>query len=277
MALSEAFSNIFDNFRFHASIRGDRFLRFSYLIFYYSIFIFIRWGDRYLRCLNWLKASGLSDLRVRIETREGLKFEMDLHTAFDPLFSILHNKDYFLLDEFLPKPGNVVIDAGANIGIYSVFAASRVGETGIVVSIEPFQANFEALSRNVEMNGLKNVRPVKAGVDERAGSAKLYVHERAINHSLTRPSAKSMVIELKTIDGIVSEFGLSWVDIIKIDTEGNVPQVLNGAKDTIARFHPRIAFEHDTPEESKNLESFLRDAGYRWSDLRTLTYACHEG
>lgn len=93
MALSEAVANIAANYRFHWSVRGGLSQRLAYLTAYYFIYIVFRWGDRHLRCLDWLKASGLSDLPVDVETPEGLRLRVDLHTAFDPLYSIVGERD----------------------------------------------------------------------------------------------------------------------------------------------------------------------------------------
>ena len=61
------------------------------------------------------------------------------------------------------------MDAGANIGAFTLLAAARVGSRGLVVAVEPEPGNFEALRRNVEANGLRNVVLVRKALLDEAG------------------------------------------------------------------------------------------------------------
>ena len=55
------------------------------------------------------------------------------------------------------KPGDIIVDAGANVGYYTVIGSRLVGDRGKVYAFEPDPSNFELLRKNVELNGLKNV------------------------------------------------------------------------------------------------------------------------
>ncbi|PYI62703.1 MAG: hypothetical protein DMF07_12760 [Verrucomicrobia bacterium] len=70
-------------------------------------------------------------------------------------------------------PGAVVVDVGANIGIYSEFLSRCVGPTGLVHSFEPSPDNFRRL--RVATRNLSNVRLSQAAVGERSGESKLYI------------------------------------------------------------------------------------------------------
>ncbi|HVA67371.1 MAG TPA: FkbM family methyltransferase [Elusimicrobiota bacterium] len=260
MAISEAIANIKDNYRFHLSVRGGRMARLGYLTLYYFIFIFFRRGDRHLRALTWLKRMGLSDVMVDVASGQGLKLKMDLHTAYDPLYAIHGRRDY-AVSGFEPKPGETVLDLGANVGVYSALAARAVGAGGTVVAVEPHPGNCRLLRENIARNGLKQVRIVEAAVDERPGRAELFVHERAINHSLVRRTGRSVSVRVASVDELVQDNGLSRVDIIKIDTEGNVAEILRGASGTIGRFHPRITLEYESGE-GPALRAQLKSYGY---------------
>src|SRR6266480_6716610 len=73
-------------------------------------------------------------------------------------------------------PGAVVVDAGANIGIYSQFLSRCVGTTGVVHSFEPSPENFERLQ--FATRNLANVRLSRAAVGECSGRSKLYVSDK---------------------------------------------------------------------------------------------------
>src|SRR6266480_7026796 len=74
------------------------------------------------------------------------------------------------------SPGAVVVDAGANIGIYSQFLSRCVGTTGVVHSFEPSPENFERLESATRKLG--NVRLRQAAVGESSGTSKLYLSDK---------------------------------------------------------------------------------------------------
>lgn len=273
MAFSEAAANIRSNYAFHARVRGGRFARLGYLTVYYAIFILVRFGDRHLRALNWLKAMGLSDLPVTVETPDGLTLDLDLHTAFDPLYSIVGEEDYEREPGFELKPGMTVVDLGANLGVFATRAAKRVGPTGRVIAVEPHPDNFARLKANAERNGLTWLECVQAAAGEKEGTAELFVHERGINHSLVRGSGKSVKVRLTSVDALAHERGLTRVDFLKVDIEGVVPEALRGASDTLLRRHPLLALERDSDAESRGLDEILTARGYTRHDRGVFTYA----
>lgn len=273
MALAEAAANIRSNYAFHRRVRGDRFARFAYLTLYYALFTLLRWGDRHLRALNVLKALGLSDAAVEVETPDGLTLDLDLHTAFDPLYSIVGEEDYERAPGFALRPGMTVVDLGANLGVFATRAAKRVGPSGRVVAVEPHPDNFRRLKANGERNGLANLACVNAAAGDHEGEARLFVHERGINHSLVRGSGMSVPVRLTTVDALVAELGLTRVDFLKVDIEGVAPEALRGASGTLRRFRPLIALERDSEAESRGLDELLASHGYAREERGIFTYA----
>ena len=82
-----------------------------------------------------------------------------------------------LLLRFLP-PGDVFVDVGANIGYFSVLAASVVGEQGAVFGFEPDPNNYRLLCANAELNGFAgNIVAVEAALPDTAGEGRLFPSE----------------------------------------------------------------------------------------------------
>ena len=145
--------------------------------------------------------------------------------------------------------GDVVMDCGASIGLYTQHAlalgASRV------IAVEPSPRNIECLRRNLdEAIRASRVAVIAKGVwdkDElrilRMQKANSAADSVALNY---RGSAPGPRVKLTTIDAIIGELGLERLDYIKMDTEGAERSALVGASNTIRRFHPRmtIAMEH---------------------------------
>lgn len=273
MALSEACRNISSHYRFHLKVRGGLPQRLGYVTLYFLFFAVFRWGDRHTRAIAWLRRLGLSGWTVDVVTPEGLRLRLNLLAAFDPLYSIIGERDYDRFEDAAPKPGQVVIDAGANVGVFTSLGARLVGPSGRVVAIEPHPDNFAQLSRNVSANGFEHVSLVQAAVDDHEGEGKLFVHSDNINHSLVRATGRSVPVRVRTIDAIARELGLERVDFLKIDTEGNVAGILRGAARTLKTRRPFIVFERDFAEESAGIREELEKAGYLSRDASAFTYA----
>lgn len=271
MALSEGLANIARGFRFHMAIPGGTAWRLCYLAIYYGVFLLFRWGDRYTRPIRWLKRLGLSDKRVTVRMPDGVRISLDLHTAFDPLYQIYEARDYAVPESFRPKPGDVVLDVGANVGTYALWAAARVGPEGRVVAVEPHPGNFALLKKNAEENGFVWLTPVQAAASDAPGRARLYIHPRAINFSLVRKTEQHVDVEVLTVDGLAERLGLSRVSLIKVDVEGSEPAVLKGARLVLERHKPFVALERDALDTQTG-EQF-QAVGYVWRDIEAIRYA----
>lgn len=90
-----------------------------------------------------------------------------VNACYDP-------NEFYVLDQFLGEGMNF-IDVGANIGLYSLFAATRVGSSGRVIAFEPSRREASSFERNVSLNGMLNVQLLRLAVGERAGTATLSV------------------------------------------------------------------------------------------------------
>jgi FkbM family methyltransferase len=132
------------------------------------------------------------------------------------------------------KPGMVVLDLGANIGFYTIFAAHSVGPKGKVYAFEPDKRSFSYLVRNIQMNNFSDrVIAVPKAVSDKEGKALFFLHGWAHGSSLFRyeGSIKKSQVECITIDEFTDK--TISVDIIKIDIEGAEFCALNIMKYTI--------------------------------------------
>src|ERR671915_310592 len=72
-------------------------------------------------------------------------------------FIVMTRHEDDIIERFLPKQGDIVVDIGANIGRYTIISSKRVGANGKVVAIEAHPGNFEMLNSNIKLNQLTNV------------------------------------------------------------------------------------------------------------------------
>ena len=164
-----------------------------------------------------------------------------------------------------PQMGDIVIDIGAYVGMFTVKASTLVGETGLVVAIEPAENNLSLLRQNTA--GKRNVRIISKAVSSCIGKAKLYISDASPCHSLINSHKKYTEIETITIDALVSQLKLSRVDFIKIDAEGFEYEILKGAESVLSgkKLKLAIAAYHDLPNgkhEMPKLVSYLEARGF---------------
>jgi len=151
-----------------------------------------------------------------------------------------------LLIQHLLRPGDVFIDAGANIGLHTLAAARAIGETGRIVAFEPFPQSHDLLRKSIWMNGFsETVETHEAAVSSTKGSQLLFLGATCGHHSLYPPSSSSLLpnkpveVPLVRIDDIVDD-RFPKVDLMKIDVEGAELEALEGAAEVIAK-NPEIA------------------------------------
>jgi len=97
------------------------------------------------------------------------------------------------------RPGDVFVDVGANIGLFSVTAANRVGDTGKVYAFEPAAKTFHRLSENININNLRNIQPFQLALSNEPGESYFYISEDGFDawNSIARPIAgKSFAKEI---------------------------------------------------------------------------------
>lgn len=141
------------------------------------------------------------------------------------------------------KKGDTVIDIGAHMGLFSVWAASFAGPTGKVFSFEPTPSTFKLLQRTIRLNKFENiVTPVNAAVSAKKGTTKFYIADAAADNSNSLVNYgdnvhKEYTVHLITVDDFTQEHALK-IDFLKIDAEGAELSVLKGAAKVLTEQRP---------------------------------------
>jgi FkbM family methyltransferase len=149
---------------------------------------------------------------------------------------------------FLSKrigPGQVFVDVGAHIGVFSVLAAYRAGPTGRVIAFEPEPANRALLARNAAANGVTvDIRPrAVAGAPGQVGLYGQADNKGGWSLMPDGAAGPDLVVEATTLEAELA--GLERIDFLKLDVQGAEPAILESTMSLWRRFPraPMILFE----------------------------------
>lgn len=159
---------------------------------------------------------------------------------------------------FKPKESDVVIDVGAHVGKYALYSAKLVGERGVVIAIEPHPENYQALTRNIELNGFKNV--IALNVAAYNGDGEKMPLIGSIDQEYTVKAAVEegcILTETKKIDSVLEELDIQKVDYVKIDVEGAELEVLEGMEKCIKDNSSLKILVEERREYEKDIKKIL--------------------
>ena len=128
------------------------------------------------------------------------------------------------------KPGDTVIDVGANVGDTVLTSATRVGPEGHVIGIEAHPRTFTFLQENVNLNGLANVTLVNSAVGASSGNVRFSNDRR---DDMNRIDGGDLEVGMARVDDFVGN--TDAIALMKIDVEGYEKFVLEGAAQTLSR------------------------------------------
>lgn len=135
----------------------------------------------------------------------------------------------------LLKVDDIFLDVGANIGVYSLIAASKI-TSGKIYAFEPSIKSLPNLYENISLNQINNkVRVVEKVVSDKDGSLDFDISDASdYNHISCSDSGKDIIkLPSITLDNFISKNKISHIKLIKIDVEGTELLVLKGLKESL--------------------------------------------
>ncbi|MEI6167188.1 MAG: FkbM family methyltransferase [bacterium] len=182
--------------------------------------------------------------------------------------------------EYLRKiqPSDVIVDAGAFTGDYTVYASRKVGPTGRVLAFEPDPRNLARLRANLR-GEIDNVTIIEKGLWNSEGELTF----RAGTEGFTSGAAcisgavagQDLTVKVTRLDSELEKLGISKINVLKMDIEGAELEALKGCEQTLknSQAYICIASYHilDGENTSKRVEKQLREWGYN----TTSAFPCH--
>jgi len=182
---------------------------------------------------------------------------------FWPYYGVLFADEYGILLRGI-KRSDVVLDAGAHVGFFTLPAALRAR---MVIAVEPAPDTFRILAKNVELNGLNNVILVNKALSDYEGRG--YMSGKGLSATLSQTG--SVKVEVTTIDALLNSLGLDHVDVVKMDIEGSEARALKGHFLDQVRL---IVVEVHGNENRRAVRAILDEKGFKVSTWRFSAMKC---
>lgn len=183
-----------------------------------------------------------------------------------------HRTERFLHAIF--EPGDVFVDIGANIGVFSLLAASRVGPRGRVFALEPVPATFERLQRNLALDAASNVRAFNLAAWSAAAEVAMTcpvdprLHSGVFHLEPGEEAGQLRVPAVALDELLLTGQQVDRVNVLKLDIEGAELPALEGARRLLAAFRPAVLAEVDLRHTRRfdyrpqDLARFMEALGY---------------
>lgn len=226
---------------------------------------------------KWLKSKAKKNEEMEVESR-----------IFFGLKMLLTLKDWvqyniFIYGQYEPNESKlikkictnttVMFDIGANVGYFSMIAASS-NTKNLVFAFEPVKKNFDRARYNFDLNKLSNIKIFKNVVSNNndvvninIGNERNWGMSSVVQHDFL--SGEKEEVKSIVLDDFIKEQGVKKLDIVKIDVEGFELNVLKGMDNTIKELKPKILIEildknlNSNGNSAEDIYSLLWSYGYK--------------
>jgi FkbM family methyltransferase len=238
-----------------------------------------------LRVLTSLVRKRIGALRVaRVPYGDGTtSIHADLATPLGLLLYRYGNSDADIeLASRLLAPGDVFVDGGANVGLFTLAAAAKVGPAGKVIAFEPGREVRLRLTQNVAVNRLLHVEVIPFALSSACGEATFRAFDIAgagLNHlgPSDGEAGTVEVVKLTTLDAVLGPTDRRRLTLLKLDLEGAEHAALQGAAEILREVHPDIIIEIEDAHlrrlgsSADQVAALLQGYGYRFFETRRST------
>ena len=201
--------------------------------------------------LNLIKSE-----HIILESRNGMKIKLRVNSTDIMAFThvwLLHEYDR---SEFEINDTDIVIDIGAHIGLFALFA-SQFCKNGKIYCFEPVKENFRLLEANLILNNIKNIIAVNAAISTNNENVIIYLNEDESGHSMYVTGSKKIQVKSFTLQDVFDSNKLQKCDFIKIDCEGEEYEIIDSLSipyfDKINKMCIEYHFVDTKPELLQNM------------------------
>ncbi len=203
------------------------------------------------RVENWQEylfwSLGLRPRDSLIKLRNGLKYEIRKDDISDKYAVVeVWVKEFYFRDGFGIGKDDVVIDIGAHIGAFSLYAGG-CAKNGRILCFEPMKGSFGLLRRNIELNGFRNILPVNLGLASKKGAFTIHAQEGNSTCAGAYTKGSPHEITCITLKDVFDDYDVGRCNFLKMDCEGMEYEILlNAPKELFDRIDKIVLECHDS-------------------------------
>ena len=172
--------------------------------------------------------------------------------------------------DFEISDNDVVIDVGAHIGLFTLYA-SQFCKKGKIFSYEAIKDNYDILIENIQINNLTNIVTINKAVSNERNLVKIYLSEDQAAHSSYNQGKNFVEVESISLKEIIDHNAITKCDFLKLDCEGAEYEILQALPYEYFKIIMKICMEyhfHDTqPYLLQELKEKLKDLHYNIVDI----------
>ncbi len=195
---------------------------------------------------------------VILETKNNLKIKIRTNSTDLMQLGTVWFTDDYRMPGFEINDNDIVMDIGAHVGIFSLFA-SEFCKKGKIYSFEPIKENYNMLVSNVNLNEIKNIIPLNLAVSKKNEPVKIYLNSDESAHSIFFQGNEFVKVNSATLEKIFDEYEIENCNVMKIDCEGAEYEIINSIPDKyFSKINKMIIEYHFADEKPELYQNLLK-------------------
>ena len=189
---------------------------------------------------------------VIFESKTGLKIKIRVNST--DLMALTHVwliKEYHH-DDFKIETNDVIIDVGAHIGLFALYA-SQFCKDGKIICYEPIKENYELLLENVKQNKINNIISYNSAVSNSSSTVKIYLNQDESGHSMFLKNVNFVTVVSISLPKILEKNNIENCDFLKLDCEGAEYEIIDSLKEDFFKKIKKTIIEYHLADTNPEL------------------------
>ena len=200
------------------------------------------------------------------ETKFGQKIKIRVNST--DLMALTH---VWLIEEYARKKfeiksNDTVIDVGAHIGLFTMYATQSC-KNGNIYSYEPVKENFEILKANIAINNLQDVKIFNSAVSNSDSTITLFINNDESGHSMFSESSENIIVNSTTLMKIFDKNNIKKCNFLKLDCEGAEYEIIEKLPSKYFKMIEKMVIEYHMfdlhPELLEKLKNKLLENNFK--------------
>lgn len=150
------------------------------------------------------------------------------------------------------NPNDIVVDVGAHIGLFTLYASQFCSE-GKIYSFEPVKENYELLLENVKSNNLEQVNTFNLAVSNSNSPIKLFINDDESGHSMFSSSSNSMIVNSISLQKFFDDNKITHCNFLKLDCEGAEYEIIKNLPSSYLEKIDKMVIEYHMADSHPEL------------------------